>query len=81
MYLVSHQRTISETVLSNISLISDKLPVDELHEGLALKEFTVIHITGSNHEIQEFSTLVAYQMQLESEEPAHGAFTSLHYSF
>ena len=68
-------------VLSYISLISDKLPVDELHKGVAFKGFTVIHITESNYEIQEFSTLVTYQMQLEPEEPAHGAFTSFRYSF
>ena len=45
------------------------------------KGLTVIDITESNHEVQEFSTLVAYKMKFESEEPTHGTFASLRYSF
>ena len=69
-----------EEILSDIAFVTDELSVNEFNKSLVLKRFTVIHVSGGNHEIQKFSTLVAYQMQLESEEPAHGTFPSLSYS-
>ena len=79
LLVVCRRQTISETVFLDISFISDKLSIDEFHKGFVFKRFTVTHISGSNHEVQKLSTLVAYQMQLKSEEPAHGTYSSLCY--
>lgn len=59
---------------SNVILyiVSYKFPVYEFHECLVFKWITVIHIARGNHELQELSTLIAYQMHLEAEESSHG---------
>lgn len=38
--------------------------------------FTVIHIAWSQGEIEQFSTLIDYQMQLETKEPINRGFAS-----
>ena len=43
----------------------------EIHKGFVFKRLTVIHVTWGDHETQEFSALITYQMQLESEESSH----------
>ena len=78
MYSVNEQSF--KQVLADISLVTDQLSIDRLHKRLVFKRFTVVDITRGNHEVQEFSTLVAYQVQLESEEPAHRTFASLRYA-
>ena len=47
---------------ADVSLIADKLSIDKFHKGFVFKGFTVIHITRSNHKIQELSAFVAYEM-------------------
>lgn len=37
------------------------------HKILVFKRLAVVHITGSEQEIQELSTFVTYQMKLEFE--------------
>ena len=67
-------------ILADVSLIADQLSINEIHKWFVFQRFTVIHIAGRDHEIQEFSTFIAYKMQFESEEPTHGAFSLLRYS-
>lgn len=64
---------------ADISLITDKLPMDKFHKSLVFKRLTIVHITGSEHKIQEFSAFVACQMKLESEKLAYGTLASLCY--
>ena len=37
----------------------------------------VIHVTWCYHKVEQFSLLIAYQVKLESKEPAHGTFAPL----
>ena len=64
-----------------VSFITDKLSIDKLYKILVFKRLTVINISGSNHEAEYFSTLIAYQTQLKSDESDHGTFASLCYFF
>ena len=57
--------------LSPLSLLS--LPP----KSFIFKRFPIIHIAWCYHKIEQFSLLVAYQVEFESKEPAHGAFASL----
>ena len=41
------------------------------------KRLSVVNVSGSNHEVEQFSFLVTDKMQLEAEEPAHRALASL----
>ena len=45
--------------LTDISLISNKFTVQELHKGLVLKWLSVINVARSNHEVKHFSLLIA----------------------
>ena len=42
-----------------------------------LKRFAVVNVSRGNHEVKQFALLIADQVQLESEELAHGALASL----
>ena len=66
-----------EKFLAYISLVSNKFPIQELHECLVLKGFAVINVSRGNHEVKQLALLIADQVQLESEEPAHGALAPL----
>ena len=70
-----------EEILSDISLVAYQLAIYELHKGFVFQGFAVINVTRSNHEVEKFSFLIANQVQLETEEPTHGAFSSLGYAF
>ncbi len=69
-----------EEVLPDISLVPDKLSVQEIHKCLVVKRLSVVNIPGGYHEVQQLAPLIADEVQLEAEEPAHGAFASLGYA-
>ena len=69
-----------EEILADIAFVAYQLTENELYKCFVFQRLTVIHISWCNHEVEKFSSLVAYQMQLESEEPTHGAFPSLGYA-
>ena len=66
-----------EQFLSNVSFISDEFSVEEFHKRLVVKRLAVIYISRRDHEVEQFPLLVTDQVQLEPEEPAHGALPSL----
>ena len=70
-----------EEFLANISFVSNELAIQEFYEGLVLKRLAVIDIARSNHEVEHFSLLIADEVQLKSEEPAHRALSPLGYTF
>ena len=45
-----------------ISIKSENLSMDKSHKGLIFKKFSVIYITRSNYEIQEFSAFATYNI-------------------
>ena len=50
-----------------------QVPIEELHKRLVVKRLTVVCVAWGNHEAEQLAPLVAYQVQLEAEEPSHGA--------
>ena len=66
-----------EELLADVSLVTDELAVEELHESLVVKRLAVINVAGGDHEIKELALLVADEVKLESEEPAHRALAPL----
>jgi len=66
-----------EQFLSNVSFISDEFSVEEFHKRLVVKRLAVIYISRCDHEVEQFPLLVTDQVQLEPEEPAHGALPPL----
>ena len=66
-----------EQFLANVSFIPDEFSVEEFHKRLVVKRFSVIYISRCDHEVEQFPLLITDQMQLEPEEPAHGALPSL----
>ena len=69
-----------EEFLANISFVSNELAIKEFYEGPVLKRLAVIDIARSNHEAEHFSLLIADEVQLESEKPAHRALSPLGYT-
>ena len=53
----------------------------EIYECFVFQRLTVINISWSYHKVEKFSFLIANQMQIETEEPTHRAFSSLGYAF
>ena len=66
-----------EQFLAYVSLVSDEFPVEEFHKGLVVERLAVIYISRGNHEVEQLPPLVTAQVQLEPEEPAHGALPPL----
>ena len=66
-----------EEFLADVSLVTDEPAVEELHESLVVKRLAVINVTGGDHEIKELALLVADEVKLETEEPAHRALAPL----
>ena len=66
-----------EKTLANVSLVANELSIYEFHKSFIFKRFPIIHVTWCYHKVEQFSLLIAYQVKLESKEPAHGAFASL----
>ena len=75
-----HKETF-EQVLADRSFVTDKFAIEHFHECLAVQWLPVVNITGCNHEVQQLTFLITDQMKFEAEEPSHGAFASLGYSF
>ena len=65
-----------EEPLADISLVADQLAVYLSQEALVLKRFPVIRVARRYTEVEQFPLLVADNMQLEAEEPSHGALPS-----
>ena len=53
----------------------------EIYECFLFQRLTVINISWRYHKVEKLSFLIANQMQFETEEPTHRAFTSLGYAF
>lgn len=66
-----------EKTLANVSLVANELSIYEFYKSFIFKRFPVIHVTWCYHKVEQFSLLIAYQVKLESKEPAHGAFAPL----
>ena len=75
--LYSVHKELSEKILADISFVTDELAVEEIRERFDLQWFPVVHVPRCNHEVEQFSFLVADEMELEAIEPAHGALPSL----
>ena len=43
-------------------------------ERLVFQRLPVVHVAGGNHKVKQRPALVAYQVELQAEEPSHGAF-------
>lgn len=75
LYAVNEQAL--EKFLADISLVPNKFPIQEFYDCLMLKWLSVINVSRGNHEVKQLALLIADQVQLESEEPAHGTLTPL----
>ena len=53
----------------------------EIYECFLFQRLTVINISWRYHKVEKLSSLIANQMQLETKEPTHRAFSSLGYTF
>ena len=65
-----------EEFLADIPLVPDEFPIEELHKRPVLKRPSVVDIARREHEVKQLSLLVTDEVQLESEEPSHGALAS-----
>ncbi len=68
-----------EKVLTDVSFVTYKFTMNEFHERFHFQRFSVINISGCDHEIQYLALVVADQMQLEAVKPAEGTFATLRY--
>jgi hypothetical protein len=78
LYAIHEQ--MLEKLPTDISLVSDQFPIDFTQKALVLQRFPVIDIAGSDAEVEDFSFLIAYDMEFETEEPSHRALTPGGYS-
>jgi len=53
----------------------------EIYECFVFQRLTVINISWRYHKVEKLSFLIANQMQFETKEPTHRAFSSLGYAF
>ena len=65
-----------EELLADVSLVTNKFSVEELHESLVVKGLAVINVARGDHEAEQLPFLVADEVQFESEEPSHRALPS-----
>ena len=70
-----------EEVLADVPLVTEQLAIDEFYKRFVLQRLTVINISRRYHKVEKLSFLIANQMQFETEEPTHRAFSSLSYTF
>ena len=75
--LYSIDKQLAEQFLADIPPVADEFAEDILSKLLHVQRFPVVHIAGSEHEVDYLAHFVAHHVQLESEEPAHGAFAAL----
>ena len=73
--------TIKEKVLkqslADISLVCTQFSSDILQKLALFQRLPIIHVSGREHEIEDFTLVIDYQVQLESEEPSHGTPSTL----
>ena len=53
----------------------------ELYKNFVIQRLTVINISRRYHKVEKLSFLITNQVQFETEEPTHRAFSSLGYAF
>lgn len=75
LYAVN-EKPLEET-LADIPLVADQLSVYKFNKRLVFQRLAVVNVSRCYHEVEQFSLFIANQVQLESEEPAHGAFSPL----
>ena len=68
-------------VLADVPLVTDQLTLYELYKSFVFQRLTDINISRRYHKVEKFSFLIANQMQFETEEPTHRAFSSWGYAF
>ena len=78
LYAINEQAL--EEVLADISFVRNQLAIYEFDKSLVFQWLPVIHIPRSYHEVQQFTLLIANQMQFEAKEPSHGTFASFSYT-
>ena len=61
--------------------VPEQLTIYKIYECFVLQRLTVINISRRYHKVEKLSFLIANQMQFETEEPTHRAFSSLSYAF
>ena len=66
-----------EKILAGVPLVANQLAIYEIYKRFAFQWFTIINISRCYHKVEKFSFLITNQMQFETEEPTHGAFSSL----
>ena len=77
LYSVNEQ--FVEQVFANIFFVTDEFSVDEFNEWPHFQRITVVDITRRNHEVRDFTPVVANQMQFKPVEHAQRTVTSLRY--
>ena len=75
------QKEVFKQGLFDTPSVSTQLSLNVFHEPVLLQRLTIIHIAEGKHEVKNFPLVIDYQMQLESEEPAHGTFSTFGKSF
>ncbi len=73
LYAVHEQ--VLEEFPADVSLVPDQLAVDFIQETFVLQRHPVIGVAWCYAEIEQFPLLVADNMKLETEEPAHGTLS------
>ena len=75
-----HEQMLKQ-LFADISLVPDQLSVDFGHEAFVLQRLPVIDITWCDAEVEDLALLIADDVQLETEEPAHRALSPGGYTF
>lgn len=72
--LYAAREKIFEQCLTDISFVCTELSLYIFQKPGLFQRFTVIHISGREHEIEYFSLVIDNQVQFETEEPPHETF-------
>ena len=65
----------------DVSFVPAEFAAYLLHKGSIFQRIPVIGVGRSYHEVEQFSSVIDDYMKLETEEPSHGAFATLGYTF
>lgn len=60
-----------EEFLDDISLVSDKLAIEQFHKRFVVKRFTVVDVARSNHEAEQLVPLVADKVKFETKKTSY----------
>ena len=63
--------------LTDIAFVCTEFSFDVFQKLTSLQQFPVVYVSRREHKIENLTFVIDYQMQLESEEPSHGAFAPL----